>query len=101
MEHPQTVLLNKVLQSNISLGNAHVNNLEYSKIERHWMDLQQSINVLFDNKTATGEHKLMLSSSIGLLISVMFLNVSKFFRFCFDCISNIYNQITYKRKSIN
>ena len=54
MEHPQTVLLNKVLQSNISLGIAHLNNLEYSKIEWHWMDLQQSINVLFDNKTANG-----------------------------------------------
>lgn len=97
MEHPQTVLLNKVLQSNISLGNAHVNNLEYSKIVRQWMDLQQSINVLFDSKTATGEYKLMLSSLIGLLISVLFLNMSKFFRFSFDCISNIYNHITLKK----
>jgi len=97
MEHPQTVLLNKVLQSNISLGNAHVNNLEYSKIVRQWMDLQQSINVLFDSKTATGEYKLMLSSLIGLLSSDMFLNMSKFHRFSFDCISNIYNHITQKK----
>lgn len=55
MEHPQTVLLSKVLQANIDLGNAHVNKLEYSKIVRRWMDLQQSINVMFDSKTAAGD----------------------------------------------
>ncbi|KAL5545582.1 hypothetical protein UlMin_005269 [Ulmus minor] len=55
MEHPQTVLLSKVLQANISLGNAHVNNSEYSRIVRRWMDLQQSINVMFDSKTAPGK----------------------------------------------
>ena len=55
MEHPQTVLLSKVLQANIDLGNAHVNKLEYSKIVRKWMDLQQSINVMFDSKYATGD----------------------------------------------
>ncbi|GMY21604.1 DNA-directed RNA polymerase I subunit 1 [Fagus crenata] len=58
MEHPQTVLLNKVLQSNISLGNAHVNNLERSKIVNRWMDLQQSVNVLIDSKTATGQRDI-------------------------------------------
>lgn len=56
MEHPQTVLLNKVLQSNISLGNAHANKSEHIKIVRLWMDLQQSINILFDSKTAVGMH---------------------------------------------
>lgn len=56
MEHPQTVLLNKVLQANISLGNAHANKSEQSKIVRLWMDLQQSINVLFDSKTASGKY---------------------------------------------
>ncbi|KAL0339626.1 UNVERIFIED_CONTAM: DNA-directed RNA polymerase I subunit [Sesamum radiatum] len=55
MEHPQTVLLGKVLQSNIALGNAHVNNAERSKIINRWMDLQQSINVLFDSKTANSQ----------------------------------------------
>ncbi|KAI4300753.1 hypothetical protein L6164_034091 [Bauhinia variegata] len=55
MEHPQTVLLKKVLESNISLGNAHVNNLDRSKIVSRWMGLQQSINMLFDNKTASGQ----------------------------------------------
>ncbi|CAA0812729.1 nuclear RNA polymerase A1 [Striga hermonthica] len=53
MEHPQTVLLGKVLQSNIALGNALVNNAERSKILGRMLDLQQSINVLFDSKTAT------------------------------------------------
>ncbi|KAL7602101.1 hypothetical protein Lser_V15G22453 [Lactuca serriola] len=53
MENPQTVLLGKVLQSNISLGNAHINKLEGSKIVDRWRDLQQSVNVLFDSKTAT------------------------------------------------
>ncbi|KAL0303547.1 UNVERIFIED_CONTAM: DNA-directed RNA polymerase I subunit [Sesamum radiatum] len=55
MEHPQTVLLGKVLQSNIALGNARVNNAERSKIINRWMDLQQSINVLFDSKTANSQ----------------------------------------------
>ncbi|PON58095.1 DNA-directed RNA pol I, largest subunit [Parasponia andersonii] len=58
MEHPQTVLLSKVLQANIDLGNAHVNKLEYSKIVRKWMDLQQSINVMFDSKTAAGKRNV-------------------------------------------
>lgn len=53
MEHPHTLLLGKVLQSNIAFGNAHVNNAEHSKIIKCWMDLQQSINVLFDSKTAS------------------------------------------------
>ena len=56
MEHPHTVLLGKVLQGNIELGNAHVNKLEYTKVVRRWMDLQQSVNVMFDSKTASGEH---------------------------------------------
>ncbi|KAL1194549.1 DNA-directed RNA polymerase I subunit 1 [Cardamine amara subsp. amara] len=53
MEHPQTVKLNKVLQSNITLGNACINKLEQSKIISRWMNLQESVNVLFDSKTAT------------------------------------------------
>ena len=55
MEHPHTVLLNKVLEANIALGNAHANKLEYSKIVRRWMDLQQSVNVMFDSKQAGGK----------------------------------------------
>lgn len=54
MEHPQTVLLGKVLQANIALGNAHANNLGRSTIINRWMDLQLSINVMFDAKTAAG-----------------------------------------------
>ncbi|XP_027363970.1 DNA-directed RNA polymerase I subunit 1 isoform X1 [Abrus precatorius] len=55
MEHPQTVLLSKVLQCNISLGDAHLNKADSSKVLSRWMDLQQSVNVLFDNKTASGQ----------------------------------------------
>ncbi|XP_022971295.1 DNA-directed RNA polymerase I subunit 1 [Cucurbita maxima] len=68
MEHPQTVLLNKVLQSNISLGNAHANKSEHSKIVRLWMDLQQSINVLFDSKTASGPGQKDVSVGICQLL---------------------------------
>lgn len=55
MEHPQTVLLTKVLQSNIYLGDAHLNKSDSSKVLSQWMGLQQSVNLLFDNKTASGE----------------------------------------------
>ncbi|KAL1555302.1 DNA-directed RNA polymerase [Salvia divinorum] len=55
MEHPHTVLLGKVLQANIALGNAHTNNSERSRIISRWMDLQQSINVLVDSKTASSQ----------------------------------------------
>ncbi|PHU05808.1 hypothetical protein BC332_26630, partial [Capsicum chinense] len=54
MEHPHTVLLGKVIQSNIALGNAHINRVGRSKIISRLMDLQQSVNVLFDSKTASG-----------------------------------------------
>ncbi|CAH2063804.1 unnamed protein product [Thlaspi arvense] len=53
MEHAQTVGLNKVLQANIALGNARTNKLDQSKIISRWMSLQESVNVLFDSKTAT------------------------------------------------
>ncbi|CDP10074.1 unnamed protein product [Coffea canephora] len=55
MEHPHTNLLSKVLQSNIALGNAYINNAERYKIVNRWMDLQQSISVLYDSKTTTGQ----------------------------------------------
>lgn len=55
MEHPHTVLLGKVVQSNIALGSAHINRAGRSKIISRLMDLQQSVNVLFDSKAASGE----------------------------------------------
>lgn len=55
MEHAHTILLGKVLQANIALGNAHTNSAEHSRIIGRWMDLQQSINVLYDSKTANSE----------------------------------------------
>lgn len=65
MEHPHTLLLGKVLQANIALGNAHTNNSERSKIISRWMDLQQSINVLFDSKTANSESISLIFSFYG------------------------------------
>lgn len=67
MEHPQTVLLSKVLQANISLGNAYNNDLQSSKvIVRLWMDLQQSINLLFDSKTAMSKYSFLPISQSAL-----------------------------------
>lgn len=67
MEHPHTLLLGKVLQSNIALGNAHVNSAERSKIISRWMDLQQSINVLYDSKTGTGSFTFLVFIFCGYL----------------------------------
>ncbi|XP_057422605.1 DNA-directed RNA polymerase I subunit 1 isoform X2 [Lotus japonicus] len=55
MEHPQTVLLQKVLKSNISLRDAHLKKEDPSKVQKCWVDLQQSVNMLYDNKTASGQ----------------------------------------------
>ncbi|KAJ4969995.1 hypothetical protein NE237_003094 [Protea cynaroides] len=67
MEHPQTVLLGKVLQANISLGNAHLNSTEHSKIIPRWMDLQQSVNVLFDSRSVMGQKDNMATGICQLL----------------------------------
>lgn len=68
MEHPQTVLLSDVLQSNIALGNAYVNNSERSKIVNRWMDLQQSVNILFDAKNTMRQSKRELAPGICQLL---------------------------------
>ncbi|KAL1813569.1 hypothetical protein ACET3Z_023634 [Daucus carota] len=52
MEHPQTGHIIKVLNANIALCNARANNSEPSFIVRRWLDLQQSINLMFDSKTS-------------------------------------------------
>ncbi|KAK7252592.1 hypothetical protein RIF29_36649 [Crotalaria pallida] len=54
MEHPQTVLLAKILESNEVLGDAL---LAYEsgpskRVCDRWMELQKSVNMLFDNKTS-------------------------------------------------
>ncbi|KAL7238531.1 hypothetical protein ACSBR2_004591 [Camellia fascicularis] len=68
MEHPQTVLLSDVLRSNIALGNAYVNNSERSKIVNRWMDLQQSVNILFDGKNTMRQSKRELAPGICQLL---------------------------------
>lgn len=54
-EHTQTALLMKILSANIALGNALVNRSEQSNIVRRWLELQQSINFMFDSKTSLSE----------------------------------------------
>ncbi|CAN4109255.1 unnamed protein product [Withania somnifera] len=68
MEHPHTVLLGKVIQSNIALGNAHINRAGRSKIISRLMDLQQSVNVLFDSKTASGPGQKDVGTGICQLL---------------------------------
>ncbi|KAL3534212.1 hypothetical protein ACH5RR_002673 [Cinchona calisaya] len=68
MEHPHTVLLGKVLQSNIALANAHINKARHFKIVNRWMDLQQSINVLYDSKTTVGQSQRAGASGICQLL---------------------------------
>ncbi|XVE96012.1 hypothetical protein REPUB_Repub02eG0185000 [Reevesia pubescens] len=68
MEHPQTVLLSKVLDANISLGNAYTKDSQSSNvIVRRWMDLQQSVNLLFDSKTAMSQRRDVSSGICQLL----------------------------------
>ncbi|KAB5551823.1 hypothetical protein DKX38_009134 [Salix brachista] len=54
MEHPLSVLLSKVLELNGSLADAYRSN-DFPLIARRWLELQQSINVLFDSNTAKGQ----------------------------------------------
>lgn len=68
MENPQTVLLGKVVQSNITLGNAHINKIEGIQIADRWRDLQQCVNVLFDSKTATNQNLKNANSGICQLL---------------------------------
>uniref|UniRef100_A0A7N0T457 DNA-directed RNA polymerase subunit n=1 Tax=Kalanchoe fedtschenkoi TaxID=63787 RepID=A0A7N0T457_KALFE len=68
MEHPQTVLLGKVISSNMDLMNAHANNSGHESLVQKWMGLQQSINVLFDNKTAKGQGQKETASGICQLL---------------------------------
>ncbi|CAL1353335.1 unnamed protein product [Linum trigynum] len=56
MDHPRTVLLGKVLHANLNLANVHANK-ESTKVIRRWLELQQSVNVLYDNKTGAGGQK--------------------------------------------
>ncbi|XP_074320854.1 DNA-directed RNA polymerase I subunit 1 [Silene latifolia] len=51
MEHPQTILLQKILDSNKNLANAYQQDADRTKA---WLRLQQSVNTLFDSKSAAG-----------------------------------------------
>ncbi|RYR63026.1 hypothetical protein Ahy_A04g020805 [Arachis hypogaea] len=51
-EHAHTVLLRKILQSNIRLGDAHLNKKDPSMVLARWVELQQFVNVLFTSNTS-------------------------------------------------
>lgn len=78
MEHPHTILLTKVLEANIALRNAHLIEEEEetrsTQIVRRWMNLQQALNIMFDNKTASSKAS-NLSIVIVFIIhrSIMFV----------------------------
>lgn len=54
MEHPQSVLLSKVQESNLALqhNNASSNHMD---VLQRWMDLQRSVNVLYDSSKGLGK----------------------------------------------
>ncbi|KAG9134745.1 hypothetical protein Leryth_001057 [Lithospermum erythrorhizon] len=55
MAHAHTTLLGKVIECNIAVRNARINKVEGSKIVNRWMELQQSINLLYYGKTGKGQ----------------------------------------------
>lgn len=55
LEHPQNRLLSKVQESNIALRNLIASTPDHPDIIRRWMDLQRSVNVLFDSTKGLGK----------------------------------------------
>ncbi|URE17431.1 DNA-directed RNA polymerase [Musa troglodytarum] len=74
LEHPQNTLLSKVQQANIGLKNCIIADPDHPDILRRWMDLQKTVNVLFDStkgfaksdKEASGIRQLLEKKS-GIL----------------------------------
>lgn len=74
LEHPQNVLLSKVLESNISLRSLIASDPDHPDIVRKWMDLQRTVNIFFDSskgfvkseKETTGVRQLLERKS-GIL----------------------------------
>nr|ACN85301.1 putative RNA polymerase A(I) large subunit [Oryza coarctata] len=48
MEHPQNVLLGKVQEANLALQQSNTSS-NHMEVLRRWMDLQRSVNVLYDS----------------------------------------------------
>uniref|UniRef100_A0A803MNX9 DNA-directed RNA polymerase n=1 Tax=Chenopodium quinoa TaxID=63459 RepID=A0A803MNX9_CHEQI len=64
MEHHRTVLLGKILDSNMSLAKAYEQYAETDVILSRWMNLQQSVNIHFNSKTAAGLGQTNMVSGI-------------------------------------
>ena len=54
MEHPQNVLLSKVQEANLLLQNNTAGS-NHMDVLRRWMDLQRSVNVLYDSSKGLGK----------------------------------------------
>jgi DNA-directed RNA polymerase I subunit RPA1 len=57
MEHPQNVLLSKVQEANLLLQHNSAGSNEVDLLRR-WMDLQRSVNVLYDSSKGLGKYVL-------------------------------------------
>ncbi|XP_020588466.1 DNA-directed RNA polymerase I subunit 1-like [Phalaenopsis equestris] len=64
LEHPQNVLLSRVVEANISLGNTEHS---HQDILQKWRDLQNSVNLLFDNTKGFGRSDIALNGIRQLL----------------------------------
>ncbi|KAJ0965989.1 hypothetical protein J5N97_027127 [Dioscorea zingiberensis] len=58
LEHPQIVLLSKMQEANITLCDLVVKSHDDPIIVMKWMDLQQTVNVLFDSSKALESNPL-------------------------------------------
>ena len=87
MEHPQPISLGKLLDPNKSSANAYENKAE-QKAERtfiisRWMNLQQSVNVHFDSKNATGEFVSLLIQQDLHYSQIYYQVFPLWYAFCF------------------
>ncbi|KAG9448436.1 hypothetical protein H6P81_008401 [Aristolochia fimbriata] len=62
LEHPQNAQYSRVLQRNINLANAFMNESERSNVVPRWIALQEAVNALFDGKKAVDKNK----GSVGI-----------------------------------
>ncbi|XP_020526321.1 DNA-directed RNA polymerase I subunit 1 isoform X2 [Amborella trichopoda] len=68
LEHTQTTLLRRVLEANLSLGDAiKAGDVVDSKINDSWRDLQTNVDLLFDSDKASGKKDPFLAvNEIGI-----------------------------------
>lgn len=74
-EHTQTAHLSKVLNANIALANALANRSEQSNVVRRWLELQQSITLMFDSKTSLSESFVIsyVATSFAYIFNIFYI----------------------------